>query len=301
MCTAPAAQSGHNVSLREVATAAYHTAQSVHGDLDLGIEEFSERLIAVLRKCRSPKDDPSSAAQLLGRLHTDDLYLSTACALHRDKAWWRFDSTYRKYMNDLVTYFCSAHSIAREIKDTVAVHLFLPDRSGRSRISSYDGRSSLATWLRVVITNRIINEGQRRCNEFQYDDTRPELQDWSALPLIESGVDVSRYEPLVCAAVRRACGTLSARERELLLWRFDREAPLGRIAREFGVHQSTITRTLDRIAAKLRTNVRLHLNERRLDGAAIDECLSILMDGKCESLSILDSLRAGVAATADRG
>jgi len=284
-------EAGYNVVLRDVTTAAYQAGLSTHGDLDLGVDEYSDRLLSITRKCRRGEYDATVATGLLAQLHTSDLYLSTACALHRDKAWRRFDSLYRKYMNDLVTYICSVHSVAREIRETVAVHLFLPDSSGQSRISSYDGRSSLATWLRVIIANRIINEGQRKCNSLQHDEPRPELEDCNALPQIESRLKVGRYEPLVCAAVRRACETLSEKERELLLWRFEREAQLGEIARIFSVHQSTITRTLDRIARKLRDNVISHLGALHLDGAAIDECLSILMDGKCQQVSILDYLR----------
>src|SRR5712671_4063645 len=152
---APAGELG-DVSLRDLANAAYQAGYSVHGDLNLGIDDFGERLFYVMRRCPRTGDDTgdelSARAQLLKQLHTTDLYLSTACALRRDKAWFRFDTIYRKYMNDLVTFICSTHSIASEIRDTTSVHLFLPDRTGQCRIASYDGRSSLATWLRVIIT-----------------------------------------------------------------------------------------------------------------------------------------------------
>jgi RNA polymerase sigma-70 factor len=300
MCTSATTETSYLVCLRDVAAGVYKAGFDVHGDLDLRLDEYSSRLACIISKWCGHNCNNDTILDLTRQLHTTDLYLSTACALHRDKAWRRFDSVYRKYLNDLVSYICSAHSIATEIKETASVHLFLPDRTGQSRILSYDGRSSLATWLRVIITNRIINEGHRKCNALQYDKPSPELEDQTALPLIESCLQVSRYEPMVCAAVQWACEGLADRERELLLWRFDRQAQLGEIAHQLSVHQSTITRTLDRIARKFRDKVISHLSSLHLDSAAINECLSVLIDGKCQSISILDYLRSAGSDQARR-
>ena len=292
MCTAAVGGSSYAIFLREESIKAYESGYSIHGALGIGIDQFSERLISIIRKC-SRNDCLPAMGEFVSRLHATDLYLSTACALNDERAWERFGALYSRYMNDLVTYICSTRSIALEIRETVAAHLFLPDGSGHSRIASYDGRSSLATWLRVIVTNRIINEGQRKCNTLRYDQPRPDIEDGAALPCIETRLKISRYETLVCAAVRSACETLTDLERELLLSRFDRQVQLGKIAQKYNVHQSTITRTLDRIFRKIRENLISNLGEMQLGGAAIDECLSIVRDGECQSVSILDCLRGG--------
>jgi RNA polymerase sigma-70 factor len=282
-------------SLHDLFAAAFREAIVTHGDLGLSLGDYVERLQAIIQKCRQAENGPLAATRIVAQLHTSDLYLSTACARHCNPAWCRFDLLYNKYINDLIAYLCSAPCIAAEIRETISGHLFLPDSTGRSRIFSYDGRSSLATWLRVIVTNRIINEGERKCNSLHHDEPRPEFEDHMALPFIEGCLKVRRYEPLVCDAVQKACSALSEKERELVLLRFDRGVQLGDIARELGVHQSTVTRTLERIARKLRESVISSLSASSLDRAAIDECLSVLIDGSCQSVSILDFLRGGVA------
>lgn len=301
MSAAPLHKVGLTCSLRDLASSAYEAGYAIHGDLELGFEEYSDRLPLTVRKCGHREEDSRAAEFLIRELHTTDLYLSAACALSRDKAWWRFDALYRKYINDLVSYICSVRTIAMEIRESFAAHLFLPDSTGRSRISSYDGRSSLPTWLRVIVTNRIINEGHRKCNSTQRDEPQPEIEDRTALPCLERHLALGRYELLLRRAVRHACETLSDKERELLLSRFDHGAQLGEIAQRFSVHQSTITRTLERIGRRLRGEVISILTAWDLDEAAIHECLSILTDGSCQSISIFEYIREAKPAPERKG
>ena len=264
---------------------------SAHGDLSLSRERYAAHLLAVLKKFISAEAGEQEKIKFITLLHTEDLYLARACAEHGDQAWRRFDALYHKYLNDLIGYLCSLRHVALDLMETLIIDLFLPDRSGQSRICSYDGRSSLATWLRVVVTNRIINEGQRKSNHGRGIQSCDELPDGTAVPCLEKMITTRRYEAVICESLRQACDMLSPREKKILLWRFDEGLQLGDIAGFLRVHQSTITRTLDRIARKLHDQVIASLSRRQLDCAAIEECISLLVEGNAHSISILDLIR----------
>src|SRR5262249_55178617 len=104
-----------------------------------------------------------------------------------------------------------------------------------------------------------------------------------------SGIDAylraGRYEHMIRDAFKSACAALSDRERLLLLLRYDKEIQLSRIARLLQVHPSTITRQLERIYAKLRTNVReILVSGHNLDDMAMEECVTEIVENPNQSI-----------------
>src|SRR5262249_33513666 len=156
--------------------------------------------------------------------------------------------------------------------------LFLPDRSGNIRIASYDGRSSLGTWLRGVICNRAIN-AQRCSATAKSTELKPELPDAPALANIESTVRARRNAAEVEGGGAWACRALTPRERLMLLWRYQDGLQLGQIARLLGIHQSNVTRQLERVQGKMRDHVTTVLSTRHaLSRLAIEECLEDIVE-----------------------
>jgi DNA-directed RNA polymerase specialized sigma24 family protein len=141
-----------------------------------------------------------------------------------------------------------------------------------------------------VVTNRIINEGQRKANAGRASVVG-DLMDGSTLQGLESRIVSGRYETVLARCMKEACANLSVRERMILLWRFEQERQLGEIADLLGVHQSTITRTVERIARKLKQDMIASLRNHQLDGAAIEECIWVLLEGNDHCISILDYIR----------
>ena len=262
---------------------AYQEGRATH-DLSLNQEYFESHVNWVVRK-NLGSDAPSSdiAAFIMG-LHANDLYLALACAQKADKAWDRFNALYRKYINDLAN-FATLTNNAADLADSVLADLFLPDHSGQSRIASYQGRSSLATWLRAIICHRAVNERERLCNNAEDLEAVLEIADDTALSKMEALLRSSRYGSVIRESLRCSCQVLSERERLLLLLRYDDGLQLGQIARLFGVHQSTITRQIDAACKKLREAVIANLlTEHKLDRAAIDECKADILENPCYSI-----------------
>jgi len=148
----------------DLAATLYNSAAQQHGDLGTTLQRFCDKLLQTADKSLLPAASWQQRAEFLSHQHTTDLYLAIACGQGSEAAWQRFALLYQKYLHDALHHFSAIRKVGFEVVDNIIIDLCLPDRSGERRIASYDGRSSLATWLRVIISNRIINEGQRKCN-----------------------------------------------------------------------------------------------------------------------------------------
>jgi len=271
----------------------YHSALTLHGDLGVDRDVFTNHLHRVIqRHLGSSEIEQTTLLGFVATLHTDDLMLSLACGKGVNAAWQRFSDLYQKYVTDLSRHLAGQSLDAGELSAAIWVDLFLPDRSGESRIASYDGRSSLATWLRVVITNRAINERLRKGSCLSNLDAIPEPADDTALKDVEDHPVLSRYKPIILSCFKDASRCLTKRERLMVLLRYEEGLQLGEIARLFTVHQSTITRQMDRAATHLRDEViRLLGSKHQLEEEAIRECLSLAAEALLTSVSVLDILR----------
>jgi RNA polymerase sigma-70 factor (ECF subfamily) len=280
----------------------YRLAVSVNGDLGVDPQAFGEHLRCIADRCCGSRDaGPGLLVEFARSLHSNDLLLTLACSRGSDAAWRRFSTLYRKYLADVSRRLTRRNSDPQEFGDIVWVDLFLPDRSGQSRIASYDGRSSLATWLRVVVSNRIINEHLRKGARFSNLDRIPEPADPAALHNVESRLGRSRYGSMILKCFEHASSLLKPQERLILLLRYDQGLSLGEIARLYSVHQSTITRQIERIARQLRDSmISLLASQYGLDQEATEECLAVASETISTSISILDFLRSLVSGSCRR-
>jgi hypothetical protein len=108
---------------------------------------------------------------------------------------------------------------------------------------------------------------------------------------------------MILAAFNQALARLDHREALLVLMRYDQGLQLGEIARLFAVHQSTITRQLERVLERLRDEVSsLLASEYGFNRDQIEECLSVACETFATSVSILGFLKQsrGAAAPASR-
>jgi len=282
----------------------FRLASSVHGDLGVDVEEFRAHLRRISERYLGPNRPEEAERDFIRSLHTNDLLLALACGKGVDAAWRRFHSSYRKYLVDLSRHLLGGTPDLEELGETIWIDLFLPDRSGQSKIASYDGRSSMATWLRVVVSNRVINERQRRSLSIGNIEAIPEPADPTALQNVEARLGRSRYQKMILTAFNTALDKLNHREALIVLLRYDQGMQLGEIARLFDVHQSTITRQLDRVVERLRDEVTVLLTkDYGLNRAQVHECLSVASDTFANSVSLLGFLkkRAGALSISQMG
>jgi len=201
--------------------------------------------------------------------HAADLELATRCAAGDAAAWERFVLEYRPVL------YRAADAIdrgggAREIADSLYADLYgIKDRPDdrRSLFLSFQGRSSLATWLRAVLAQRYVDRlrAQRR-----FEPLPDEEHETASEPRgLRGGVDCSeppdpdrsRYLTLVRRALGRAIGRLAARDRLRLASYYVQELTLAQTGRLLNEHEATVSRQLARTRRAIRTAVEQQLRD----------------------------------------
>jgi len=275
---------------------AYSEAYGRHGDLGIDLNVFGEHVRSIIKKLQGEPINAAAAESLLRRLYIYDLYVSCACAAGSELGWERFSKRYRSLIAAMVRFFAHREPNWADFADGIMVDLFLPDRSGRSRISSYDGRSTLATWLRVIVYNRVINNHELLTKSRQVVVSLG-ATGCSAAFDIDSSLKRERYRIVWTDALARACQQLTHHQRLLMIWRYEQHLQLGEIARMLGIHQSNVTRQLERIQAHLRNDVISLLSLKHgLSKSAIQECLDDMVENPDHSISIISLLKKDSAA-----
>ena len=202
--------------------------------------------------------------EYLGALHLEDLALAGACAEGCEAAWEYFVATYRNYLRAAAAAIlrCSSTSAgACELADSLFSDLYgLTDRNDapRSLFRYFHGRSSLKTWLRAVLAQRHIDaiRAGRRFEELPEDESQDTPQ--RATPRAQIAVadpHRERYVSLFTRALQAALERLEPREKERLRLYYAEDKTLAEIGRQFGEHESSVSRHLERIRRHLRSEV----------------------------------------------
>lgn len=203
--------------------------------------------------------------------YSADLELARLCAEGDEPAWERFVLEYRPLLYRAADALDRTQG-AREIADSLYADLYGMKNSGGERQSLfryYQGRSSLATWLRAVLAQRFVDRlrVQRRAEPLADDD--------AAARSDEQDPDRARYVALVEYALRRALASLTARDRLRLGCYYVQELTLAETGRVMKESEATASRQLARSRLAIRREVERQLREEsRLSDDQIAACLA---------------------------
>ncbi len=162
------------IRLSDLLAQVYQAAYAIHGDLDLELTCFAERLRSLLESHLELADSISCRLDLLNSLYATDLYLSMACAQASDAAWRRFLTIYEKRILQFAIFITRHRGIGHDLADNVITDLFLPDTTGTSRMASYDGRRALIVWLRAVVSHQASNQRELVRNHRERVEAMPD-------------------------------------------------------------------------------------------------------------------------------
>lgn len=207
--------------------------------------------------------------------HAADIELARLCAAGDERAWETFVREYRSLLYRAADAL-DATGGAREVADSLYADLYGLTRSGGERQSLFryfEGRSSLATWLRAVLAQRYVDRVRAtRRTEPLADDVEREAPR-SADP------DRERYVALIRAALRRAVSRLEPRDRLRLSGYYVEELTLAQIGRLLHESEASASRHLARTRRDIRTAVERQLREEaRLSDDQITTCLASVME-----------------------
>jgi RNA polymerase sigma-70 factor (ECF subfamily) len=207
-------------------------------------------------------------------LRVDELVLARACAAGHDSAWDTFVVRYREKLYQAALRIAREDSAARELADTLYADLYgtsLRDGHRVSKLASYTGRGSLEGWLRTVLAQEFVNRYRRTKRLISLDEESEEGVQFRA----------PEPEPLPAAddrlsnATDEALASLPAEERAILSSYYLDDRTLAEIARMLGVHESTISRKLDKLAKSLRKQILAGLVRRGMGRRQAEEALEI--------------------------
>jgi RNA polymerase sigma-70 factor (ECF subfamily) len=210
----------------------------------------------------------------LTHLRVEDLALARACALGNEAAWEVFLIRYREKL------FSAAHSIvegdanARELADSLYADLYgTRTVEGRriSKLNSFTGRGSLEGWLRAVMAQEYINRfrrGQRLVSLEEQAEAGAQFE--AETPDPTEAVDARLRE-----ATDQALGSLAVEDKFILANYYLDDRTLAEIARLLGVHESTISRKLEKITAATRKAILAGLMKRGMHRKEAEQTMEV--------------------------
>ncbi len=208
-------------------------------------------------------------------LRVDELALARACAAGSNAAWEIFLTRFREKLYLAALRIAREDSAARELADTLYADLYGTNtREGQrvSKLASYTGRGSLEGWLRTVLSQEYVNRYRRTKRLVSLDEESEEGVQFRA-PDPESLPPAS--DQRLAQATDEALAALSAEDRTVLSAYYLDGRTLAEIARMLGVHESTISRKIDKLAKSLRKQIMAALGRRGMSRRQAEEALEV--------------------------
>jgi RNA polymerase sigma-70 factor (ECF subfamily) len=221
---------------------------------------------------------PADCRPLLESLRIEELVLARACAAGHDSAWDLFLTRYRIKLYGAATAIARDESVGRELADSLYSELYgtCVDASGRrvSKLLSYSGRGSLEGWLRTLLAQEHVNRYRASRREVSLEAREQAGQQFASAAADPAvAPDAAPARAALEAAAGETLRELRAEDRLILASYYLDGTTLDRIGRMLGVHESTISRRLDRTIRDLRKRLLQRLRQKGLSARQAEEAL----------------------------
>jgi RNA polymerase sigma-70 factor (ECF subfamily) len=237
-------------------------------------QAFAGVLQEVAAKYLPASASPAEIADFLTHLRVEELALARGCALGSETAWEIFLTRYREKL------YSAAHSIvqgdtnARELADSLYADLYgtrTADGRRISKLNSFTGRGSLEGWLRAVLVQEYVNRFRREQRLVSMEEQMEAGAQFEAeTPDPTQAIDARLRE-----ATDQALGSLAAEDKFILANYYLDDRRLAEIARLLGVHESTISRKLEKITASVRKAILSGLMKRGMNRKEAEQTMEV--------------------------
>jgi RNA polymerase sigma-70 factor (ECF subfamily) len=240
----------------------------------LTLRDFASILQEVATQYLPANASASEVADFVTHLRVEELALARACALGSETAWEIFLTRYREKL------FSAAHSIvqgdanAREMADSLYADLYGTRTSDGRRISklnSFTGRGSLEGWLRAVLAQEYVNRFRRQQRLVSLE----EQAEAGAQFEVETPDPTQAIDARLREATDEALASLAAEDKFILASYYLDDRTLAETARLLGVHESTISRTVEKITAATRMTILSGLMKRGMSRKEAEQTMEV--------------------------
>jgi RNA polymerase sigma-70 factor (ECF subfamily) len=215
---------------------------------------------------------PKQKADFCATLRLEELALARACASGNERAWQDFISRYRQKLHSMALHITRDAAHGDELADSLFADLYGVNTRGgvrNSKLVFYTGRGSLEGWLRTVMAQEFVNRYRKQKRTVSLEEqTDNGLQFAAAVP-----EPVSPSDQRLEIATDEALAELSPEDRFTLAAYYLDGRTLAEIARMLGLHESSISRRLDRLATGLRKRILAGLRMHGMSHAQATEAL----------------------------
>lgn len=281
-----------SAAVREFAAVHYEAS----GARQFGMDESA--LTALLTEVVTKREAAAESANehgFLASLRLEELVLARACAHGDERAWEVFLTRFRVTLYETAYKIAKEDSAARGLADSIYGELYGVDSKGQQRASKllyYQGRGSLQGWLRTVIAQEYVNRYRNTRRETSLDAA---LEDGAQFAAAEPEVAVG--DPRIEAAASAELAALDAEERFLLAAYYLDHRTLAEIAKLQGVHESTISRKLERATVGVRKRIRKRIIQSGMSPRQADEAMGDV-DVRDLKVQVSETLRQGMPKSA---
>ncbi len=207
-------------------------------------------------------------------LRVEELALARACAAGHNSAWELFLTRYREKLYQSALRIAREDSAARDLADSLYAELYgTTTRDGEriSKLASFTGRGSLEGWLRTVLAQEFVNRYRRTKRLVSLDEESEDGVQFAAPTPEPIPAGDSRLE----SATDAALAALDSEDRMVLAAYYLDGRTLAQIARMLGVHESTISRKVDKLTKSLRKKILAGMMQQGMARRQAEEALDI--------------------------
>src|ERR687887_825898 len=241
-------------------------------DFGFSEQEFARILDGIAAKYLPPEIKEGEVLDFFRGLRLEELALARACAAGHERAWELFLTRYREKLYDAARAITREDSSARELADSLYADLYgvnTRDGSRACKLNYYTGRGSLEGWLRATLAQEYVNRYRSRQRLVSLEEEAQRgVQFTAADPPAQPAPD----ERLV-QATDGILAALAPEERFMLASYYLDGSTLAQIARSLGVHESTISRKLEKLVRLVRERIVDELRRRGMSHRQAEEAL----------------------------
>ena len=214
--------------------------------------------------------------RFLDSLHIRDLALAVGCLLGNTEAWSHLLAKYRAPIDAFSHAMLGNSARASEIADSLWADLYglrASDGERRSPLEHYGGRSSLLSWLRVVVTRLEADRWRATRRMEPLDEQRDGNSSINGEVVDSPDPDRVKLIAALEYSLREALNALAPGDRLRLSYYYVQNLTLAETAALTREHESSTSRNLARARTQIRDRVtRILRREYRFSDDQISQC-----------------------------